>query len=189
MARPSEQRPGQLARTLKHLLRRMARDNQAMATVEFALTAGLIITAMVNAVDVATYYFHRMEVQNATQMGAQAAWQACDTSKLPATTNCPGLSAAVTAGIQASSLGTAVTLQSGYPAEGYYCLNASNALQYMSSVSSKPANCSAAGNAAAQPVDYIRVQTSYVHTPIFGSASVTALLPSPITAMSLMRLE
>ena len=188
MARPLK-RPGRLARASRRLLVRLAGDNSAMATVEFALTAGLIITAMANAVDVATYYFHRMEVQNATQMGAQAAWQTCDTTKLPATTNCPGLSAAVTAGIQASSLGTAVTLQSGSPAEGYYCLNATNALQYMSAVTSKPADCSAAGNAAGKPVDYIKVQTSYVHTPIFGSASVTTLLPSPITAMSLMRLE
>jgi len=167
----------------------MAGDNNAMATVEFAMTAGLMITAMVNAVDVATYYHQRMEVQNATQMGAQAAWQTCATSKLPATTKCSGLTAAVTAAVQSSSLGTAVTLQSGFPAEGYYCLNASNALQYVSDVSSKPANCSAAGNAAAMPVDYIKVQTSYVHTPIFGKASVANLLPSPITAMSLMRME
>lgn len=176
-------------RGLNRLLRGLARDNSAMATVEFAMIGGLMVTAMVNAVDTATYFHHRMEVQNATQMGAQAAFQACDTTKLPATTKCSGLTAAVTAGIQATSLGTAVTLISGSPAEGYYCLNASNALQYVSDVSSKPANCTAAGNASATPVDYIKVQTTYSFTPIFGQASVTNLLPSPITATAMMRLE
>lgn len=172
------------------LLRRWAADKRGMATVEFAMVAGLLGTAMVNAVDAATYFYHRMEVQNATQMGAQAAWQACDTaSELPATTNCSGLTAAVTAGIQATSLGSAVSLKTGSPAEGYYCLNASNALQYVSSYSSKPANCSAAGDATKQPVDYIKVETTYTFTPLFGSASVVNFLPTPITATAMMRLE
>ena len=64
----------------------------------------------------------------------------------------------LTTAIQSTNLGAAVTLASGYPAEGYYCINTStNALQLVGGVTSKPANCSAAGNASIGPGDYIQV--------------------------------
>jgi uncharacterized membrane protein len=144
---------------------------------------------MLNALDIARYFYQRMEVQSATQMGAQSAWSTCDVAKLPAATNCPGLTAAVTTAIQSTSLGTGVTLKSGSPAEGYYCLNGSNALVYVSDVSAKPTNCASVGNASGVPVDYIKVETSFSYVPIFGGISVGSRLPTPITSMSLMRLQ
>lgn len=170
-------------------LRRRAGDERGVAAVEFALIAGVIAVAMLNTVDVARYYYERMQVENATQMAVQAAWNACETDDLPATTNCSGLTSAVNAAVQGTSLGSAVQLKSGSPAEGYYCLNGSNKLQYVSNVSSKPADCSAVGKAAEQPGDYITVQTTYSFDPIFGGASIGSLLPSPITAAATMRLE
>ena len=130
-----------------------------------------------------------MEVQNATQMGAQAAWKTCDVSSLPATTNCTGLTAAVNAAIGSTSLGTAVTLSSGFPQEGYYCVNTSNALQYISDVSAKPANCAAAGNNSGQPGDYISIQTQYNYTPIFSGLTVGSLLETPITGTAVVGLQ
>jgi Flp pilus assembly protein TadG len=170
-------------------LRRTAGDERGVAAIEFAMIAGTIAVAMLNALDIAKYYYQRMELESATQMGAQSAWSTCDVAKLPASTNCPNLVSAVTTAIQSSSLGTAVTLKSGSPAEGYYCLNSSNALVYVSTVAVKPANCSSVGVATGMPADYIKIETSFSYTPMFGGASVASLLPATITATSLMRLQ
>ena len=79
----------------------------------------------------------------------------CDSDDLPATSECAGLNAAVLRGIQSTALTSRVTLRSGSPSEGWYCINSSNALQYMSAYNSKPADCSGAGMASLQPGDYI----------------------------------
>ena len=171
------------------MLRRMRGDERGVAAIEFALVAGFLAYAMLNAVDIAKYYHDRMQVENATQMAAQIAWQTCDTTLLPATTKCTGLTSAVTAAIQATSLGSAVKLKSGFPSEGYYCVNASNAIQYVSSVSSKPANCGAVGNATGQPGDYIRIETTYTYVPLFPGIGVGGLLPTTVTASAMMRLQ
>jgi hypothetical protein len=102
--------------------------------------------------------------------------------------NCPGLTAKVTAAVQSTSLGTNVTLQSGSPAEGFYCLNSSNALVYVSSVSTKPANCSSVGEASLQPADYIQIQTTFTYAPLFTGITVASLLTTPITSTALIRL-
>jgi hypothetical protein len=90
--------------------------------------------------------------------------------------------------MHSTSLGAGVTLVSGSPSEGYYCVNSSNALQYVSDVSSKPADCTAAGMPALQPGDYIQVQTTFTYQPIFARLSVTSAFPSPITRTAIMRL-
>src|SRR2546430_4121511 len=126
----------------------------ASAGIEFAGTAGLLSIGLLNAVDVGYYMYSRMEVENAAQVGAQAAWKTCTQGVLPATQNCSGLNGAVTAAIHSTSLGAAVGLASGYPSEGYYCVSSSNALQSVGSLSSRPSNCSAAGDTNATPGDY-----------------------------------
>jgi Flp pilus assembly protein TadG len=168
--------------------RPIAGDARGVAALEFALIAGSLVFAMLNTVDVARYYYARMQVQNAAQMGGQSAWQTCNVPNLPATTNCSGLSAAVTTAVQSTSLGTNVTLQSGSPSEGYYCVDTSGALHYVSAVSSPPSDCSSVGSVSDTPGDYIQVQTSYTYAPYFA-ISVGGLLPTPITATSLMRLQ
>src|SRR5216684_5757395 len=122
-------------------------DQRGVAAVEFGLFAIFLSLALVNVTDVSIYIYQRMQAENATQVAAQAAWKACDPSQsqLPATTNCPGLATAVQNALGSTSLGTRVALISGSPSEGYYCVNSANALQYVSDVSSKPADCTAAG--------------------------------------------
>jgi hypothetical protein len=109
-------------------------DARAVAGIEFGVTGLLLVIGLLNAVDVGFYAYRRMEVENAAEAGAQKAWNTCNdpSSMLPATQlnasgspNCPGLNAAITTAIQSTTLGTAVSLASGYPAEGYYCVNAS----------------------------------------------------------------
>jgi Flp pilus assembly protein TadG len=182
--RPGLSRPGL---RLGSALRTFRRDNKGVAAVEFALIAGVAVYAVLNAVDVGLYLYQEMEVENATQVAAQAAWQACGPSQLPATANCPGLNAAVSTAVQSTSLGAKVTLQGGAASEGYYCVNASNALQWVSSVASKPANCQAAGTPSFQPGDYISIQTSFAYAPLFPG-SIAQTFPTPIARSALMRL-
>jgi len=110
---------------------------------------------------------------------------------LPLTTDCSTLAASVTAvqnALGSTSLGTRVALVSGSPSVGYYCVNSSNALQYVSNISSKPADCTVAGTPSLQPGYYIQVQTTYTYAPIFPGVSVSGTFPTPISGTSLMRL-
>src|ERR1700688_1725398 len=104
------------------MLRALRCDTQGTAAIEFAGVAMLLAVGVLNAVDLGYYEYQRMEVENAAEVGAQIAWKTCydQSSMLPATQNCPGLNTAITSAIQSTSLGTAVSLGSGYPAEGYY---------------------------------------------------------------------
>ena len=101
-----------------------------------------------------------------------------------------GLNAAISSAIQSTSLGTGVTLVAGYPQEGYYCANTSGMLQAVGSLSSKPANCSAAGNANVSPGDYVQVAVTYSYTSLFPNLTVMAALNiSAITTTGWMRLD
>ena len=172
------------------MFRLFRRDTRGTAAIEFAGCAMLLVMGLLNAVDLGYYEYQRMEVENAAEVGAQTAWKTCydQSSMLPATQNCPGLNTAITTAIQSTSLGTAVSLASGYPAEGYYCVNASNALQSVGSLSSKPANCSAAGNANASPGDYIQVRVTFSYAPLFGVTVMSAWGITSISMTSWMRL-
>ena len=64
-------------------------DHRGVAGIEFALVAGALCILLLNGIEVARYAYTVMQVQNAAQIGAQAAWKACDpTKELPATTKC-----------------------------------------------------------------------------------------------------
>jgi Flp pilus assembly protein TadG len=176
-------------------LRRVGADAEALwtcrrgvAAIEFAFFGGLLAFAALNVVDISRYIIQQMQVANAAQMGAQAAWKTCGLPQLPATINCSGLAAAVTNAVQSTSLGTSITLQPGSPSEGYYCVNAANALQYISDVNSKPADCSAAGMPNLQPGDYISVQTTFAYAPLFSGITVAGKFPTPVVKTAMMRL-
>ena len=164
-------------------------DQSGVSAIEFAFFVGLLVFGLLNAADVSIYIYKRMQVENATEMGAQAAWQACDLNHLPATTNCPGLATAVQNAIQSTSLGTQVSLQSGYPAEGYYCVDSSGALVYVSDTSTKPLDCTAAGTSTLQPADYVKVATTFSYTPLFSGITVASAFGTQITDTALMRLD
>jgi TadE-like protein len=174
------------------MLHSLCHDRRGTAAVEFAFAATFLCVGVLNAVDLGVYEYKRMEVENAAQVGAQAAWKTCydSSSMLPATTNCAGLNAAVTAAIQSTSLGTAVSLASGYPTEGYYCVNTSGVLQSVGGLSNRPADCSAAGNSSVSPGDYIQIGVSYAYAPLFPKMTVMgAWGVSSISMTSWMRLD
>ena len=174
-------------RIAKHIAMLRA-DRRGIAAIEFAVFAGLISIGMLNVTDIAVYIFQRMQVEYATQAGAQAAWHACDINHLPATNNCSGLNTAVQNAVQSTSLGTRVTLQSGSPSEGYYCVNSSNALQYVSDVNHKPTDCSSVGSPGLQPGDYIQIATTFSYAPMSPGITITGTFATPITRTALMRL-
>ena len=162
-------------------------DARGVAAIEFALIAGFLLVGLLNTVDLATYAFQRMQVENAAQMGVQAAWKACDLPKLPATQKCDGLDDAIDTGIQQTALGNAVQLQ-GQPSEGYYCVDESKTLVRVSDVSSKPTDCSSVGAAGVKPGDYIVITVAFTYTPLFGDLSVARLLTPTVTQTATMRL-
>jgi Flp pilus assembly protein TadG len=163
-------------------------DQRGVAAVEFGLFVIFLSLGLANVTDVSIYIYQRMQAENATQVAAQAAWKACDLSHLPATTNCPGLATAMQNALVSTSLGNRVSLISGSPAEGYYCVNSSNALQYVSDVSSKPADCTAAGMPSLQPGDYIQVQTTFTYAPLFPGLSVASTFATSINRTAILRL-
>ena len=177
-----------LALTLGARTRAIWTDQRGVAAIEFGFFAIFLAAALANVTDVSIYVYQRMQAENATQIAAQAAWKACDPSHLPATINCSGLTTAVQNALGSTSLGTRVALVSGSPSEGYYCVNSSNALQYVSDTSSKPADCTAAGMPSLQPGDYIQVQATFTYTPLFPGLSVASTFATPINRTAFMRL-
>lgn len=174
-------------RIVKHIAA-LRSDRRGVAAIEFAIFASIISIGMLNVTDIAVYVYKRMQVEYATQAGAQAAWHTCTVNMLPATTNCSGLNTAVQNAVQSTSLGANVTLQSGSPSEGYYCVNSSGMLQRMSDVSSKPTDCSGAGVPGGQPADYVTISTTFTYAPLFPGISVAGTFATPITRTAMMRL-
>ena len=187
-ARPSPANP---ARELAGKIKAISADQRGVAAIEFGIFSVLLALALANVVDVTMYLYQRMQAENATEVAAQAAWKKCDLTVLPLTTDCSTLAASVTAvqsALGSTSLGTRVALVSGSPSVGYYCVNSSNALQYVSDISSKPVDCTVAGTPTLQPGYYIQVQTTFTYTPIFPGMSISGTFPTPINRTSLMRL-
>jgi Flp pilus assembly protein TadG len=169
-------------------LRMFMQCHAGVAGIEFALVAGTLCLLMLNALDVADYIYRRMQVENAAQMGAQAAWKACDPTKLPATKLCSGLGAAVTAAVQGTSLGSSVSVPSGALSEDYYCLDSAGVLQPVGALDARPVDCSATSMPTAQPGNYIRISVTYSYRPLFSDLTVARFFDTPIQSTSYMRL-
>ena len=69
--------------SLRNVFRRFRANRRGSAAVEFALVATMLAVATVNVADIAIYSYQQMQVEDAAQMGAQAAWKTCDETKLP----------------------------------------------------------------------------------------------------------
>jgi Flp pilus assembly protein TadG len=167
-------------------------DERGASALEFAIFAGILAFGLLNTADISIYIYKRMQVENATEMAAQAAWKACDPSKgyLPATLSCPNLTTTMTQAAQSTALGTQVTIAIGSPQEGFYCLNDAGALQLIANASlNPPADCSSTGLPGQQPGDYIKVTTSFSYAPMFPGVTVAGVFPTPILKTSMMRLN
>ena len=171
-----------------------------------ALVTALLAYPVLNVADIGMYAYQSMQVANAAQAGARAAWSACNVASYwPATANCGASGATLTtavsgtAGIQSTTLGSNVTLVSGYPKEGYYCATTTNALTLApgpavsaGATPNKSSDCSGVANAAlatAVPGDYVSVSVTFTYTPLFtGVPTVASLLTSPITSTAWQRM-
>jgi Flp pilus assembly protein TadG len=178
-----------MLRLATFFLNRLRRDRGGLATVEFGLVLSTLVLLMMNGVEAARFYYGKMQLQNAAQMASQAAYSECDTSHLPATTNCTGLTSAVTTALQSTPLGSEVT-QAGSLSEGYYCV-VGGALTLAGPITGdKPVDCSASGGLSSdQPADYLVIQAQYTYTPIFSGMSIGSLLPTTVTSTTRMRLQ
>ena len=166
------------------------RKNDGNVIIEFALIAPILVVLIINILDFSMLIWARMQVDYSAQMGGRAAYKTCSTATgtYPGTTNCASLSGVVTTAIQATSLGTGVTLTSGYPTETYYCVSGTT-LQSVGSYSSPPSpfNCSAAGSASTTPGDYIEVDVTYSYAPTFAGLSLA--FAQTLTGKSMQRLN
>ena len=179
---------GRLASRLARKIRAAWADQRGVAAIEFGIFSIMLAASLANVADVSIYIYQRMQVENATEMAAQVALKTCATN-LPATVNCPNLLGVMQLALRSTSLGNAVTFQNGSPSEGYYCINTSGALQYISDVSSpRPADCTAAGTPSLQPGDYLQVQTTFTYISLFPGLSVANTFPTPINRLAMMRL-
>jgi Flp pilus assembly protein TadG len=181
--------------TLTNLIAKSAAlrsDQRGVSAIEFAFFVALLVFGLLNTADISIYIYKRMELENATQMAVQAVWKACDPSQgyLPATINCPDLTTVIAKAAQSTTLGNQVSIELGSPSEGYYCLNQSGALQYISAATNNPPNdCSVTGLSGQQPADYIQITTMFPYAPLFPKITVASLFKTPISKTGMMRLN
>ena len=168
-------------------LRQMSKNYDGNVMIEFAFIAPILVVLIMNILDFSRLIWARMEVDYSAQMGAQAGYKTCSTGTLPAKSNCSNLNTQVTTAIQSTSLGTAVTLSSGYPTETYYCVSGTTLQSVATYPSSPPANCSAYGNATVAPGDYIEVDVNYSYAPTFTGLSLASA--QTLTGKSIERLK
>ena len=159
-------------------------DKTGTAIIEFAFATPILVVLVLNLFDFSVLIWSTMQSDYSAQMGAQAAFKICAGGSPPALTNCAGLSSAVTTAAQSTSLGTGVTVASGYPSEEFYCVSG-NTLQSIGTSPPSPYNCSTAtpSNSAATPGDYIVVQVNYSYTPTFSGLSLASAHTLTATAM------
>lgn len=168
------------------------RDHRAGAAAEMALILPGIAFILLNVTDLCLYVFSKMQVDLAAQEAVGAARTSCvDSTKLPATINCPNLQSTMTTAAQAAStFGTAVTLPS--TVEKYYCADGTGSLvEVATPPATPPADCSSvyATTTASPPGDYIQVTASFNFRPVFPGASIAQLFPATITRTAWMRLQ
>jgi Flp pilus assembly protein TadG len=173
-----------------YIIRRLnlARGSAGNAAIEFALVAPILVLLLLNSVDVSFLIWAKMEVENAAQMGAQAAYVKCSPGPLPATTKCGNLNSAITTAIQGTSLGAGVSQASGSPTENYGCPSGTS-LTSVGTYSSppNPFDCSSVGNANDMPGDYVIVGVTYSYVPVFPGLSVIS--SQTLASSALQRLQ
>src|SRR5260370_2517753 len=93
LGRPS---PAKLVLELANRIKAISADQSGVAAIEFGIFAPLLFLVLANVVDVTMYLYQRMQVQNATEVAAQAAWKTGDLTPLPLTTAGSTFAASVT---------------------------------------------------------------------------------------------
>lgn len=170
---------------------RLLRSNRSgTASIEFGLIAGTLVLVMLNGVEVARYYYAKMELENAVHMAAQAVWDECETTaQIPTNSNCSGRNTRMTNALQSSSLGNSVTLSSGFPTEQWFCVHSGTGALSPAGAT-KPTDCSGYnGLATEQAGYYITVRGQYTYSPIFTTITLGSAMPTTVTSTTMVRLQ
>lgn len=185
-------------RSLCGYARALAHDTRGAAAAEMAIWITVLVPALLSVVDIGFYAYQRLQVELAAQAGAQAVRLACKDASAPVTAHCATLTSAVASAIASTQLNTTVTLASGYPSEGYYCVDGSEKLVRVGTSGTvgapptKPApfTCeTVVTGSTSSPGTYVLVAVQHTYTPFFTGVSAAELLPSTITASARLRLE
>jgi Flp pilus assembly protein TadG len=159
------------------------------AAAEFALVLTLMAVPLLNAFDIGSYVYDRMELDNAAQSAVQTAWSQCAaTGKVPATVNnnCANLSTAMTASARTTPLGSGVTITA--TSEKYCCPGAG--VLTCSGAGLGPVATTTRGTCSSgqTPGDYLFITASYTYAAHSG-LSIASLLTTPIVRTAWMRLS
>lgn len=175
------------------LLRHFRAHRGGSVAVEMALCFPIMGFVSLNLMDLCGFIFSRMQTELAAQAAVGKVRNMCPSAKLPATypsNNCSStLTASMTAAAQATSLGSAVILNS--PTEGYYCATGAGSLQLVAAINSTPpANCGTVVTGSTQaPGDYISVTASYTYTPFAPGMTIMSALSTDIQQTAWIRLK
>lgn len=170
---------------------RLFADTSGLAGMEFALATTVLVVGLLNGLEVAQWSMQKMELNNAVHSATMAVWSACDIHHVPAMTNCStAMNTAITNGLQSTSLGTHVTLDTA--TEGYYCAGGGVLTKVAAyDATTVPSDCSSVSNDKSHaPGDYVVVKANYTYTPLFGSSlTVGNTLPTALTSTGYIRLK
>jgi hypothetical protein len=177
-------------------------DVRGAAAAEIALWLTVLTVPALSVLDVGMYAFKTMEVQAAAQQAIEAGRRVCGWNAVPMTSssNCTQstFTSALTTGAQNTSLGSKVSVASGYPKEGYYCSTSGGTLTLVGTAGTSgspptppsPNTCtSVISGSATAAGDYVQVKVTYAYAPTFNGISLSAALPTPITATAWLRLQ
>jgi Flp pilus assembly protein TadG len=178
-----------LRRLVRCRLRSLGSAEEGATAIEFAVLGSLFVVLLLNVVDCSLLIWSQMEVNYAAEVGAQAAFKSCSMGSIPATTYCPTMSGTVTAAVQSTALGNAVSLASGSPAEGFYCTTSNSSLQSVGTYDAPPSpyTCSATGDPTTRPSDYVTVSVNYGFQPLFSGLSYVQA--QALSGSSMQRLQ
>jgi Flp pilus assembly pilin Flp len=164
-------------------VRRWLADENGAAAAELGLFVLIIAPIILNLVDMGSYAYQRMQVENAAQAGAQAAWANCTA---PPVSSCTNLSPAVSAAVQSTSLGSNVSWSNSgtYTSDaGYYCPDGTNNAFVAATAVTTCTNTTALAGY------YAKISVSFTFQPVFSAPTIVSLFPNPITQTTWTRIK
>lgn len=178
-----------MIRRLASFLRRFDRDDRGVAAIETALVGTVILAGLLNVVEVGRYAYTTMQVNAASQAGAQALIVSCGPSDTPVTENCDDVEGAVETAIAGTSLGDKVELD-GALDEGWYCISDDKTLEKVAAASApKPSNCDDEDMPTGPAALYVKVKVATAFAPIFPGLTIAESFPDEITKTAWMRVQ
>jgi Flp pilus assembly protein TadG len=171
------------SRSMFTRLRRYGRNTHGAAAAEFAIWLVVLVPAVLNALDVGFYAYDKMQVANAAQAGAQAAYAAwANCLAQTQTSNCSGFSTAVSTAITNSSfIGGSVSKGTTTSTEGYYCADVATGSLASNGTSTTCPSGATAGY-------YYPLRVTFTYIPMIKGATITNLLNTTMTQDSWIRL-